>query len=99
LKEGETTNGLFGFLTTEPNAEVAPVRAKAMPVILRTLEEIDVWLTGPSAEALALQKRAAQKQAAQWGAQGRGAREQGGWPQASAIRVPDHVLPETLRVV
>jgi len=56
VKEGETTNNLFGFLTTEPNAEVAPIHAKAMPVILRTPEEIDVWLTAPPPDALALQK-------------------------------------------
>ena len=31
--EGETTNDLFGFLTTEPNAEVGAVHPKAMPVI------------------------------------------------------------------
>ena len=34
VKEGETTNDLFGFLTTEPNAEVGAVHPKAMPVIL-----------------------------------------------------------------
>ena len=33
--EGETTNNLFGFLTTEPNAIVGAVHAKAMPVIKR----------------------------------------------------------------
>jgi putative SOS response-associated peptidase YedK len=56
VKEGETTNDLFGFLTTELNAEVAPIHAKAMPVILRTPEEIDIWLNAPTPEALALQK-------------------------------------------
>jgi putative SOS response-associated peptidase YedK len=33
VKEGDTTNDLFAFLTTEPNAIVAPIHAKAMPVI------------------------------------------------------------------
>lgn len=33
VKEGETTNDLFGFLTTEPNAEVGAIHPKAMPVI------------------------------------------------------------------
>ena len=33
VKEGETTNDLFAFLTTEPNAEVAAIHPKAMPVI------------------------------------------------------------------
>jgi putative SOS response-associated peptidase YedK len=39
VKEGETTNDLFAFLTTEPNAEVGAVRPKAMPVILATPDE------------------------------------------------------------
>ena len=56
VKEGETTNDLFAFLTTEPNAEVAPVHPKAMPVILTTREEIDHWLTAPTPDALKLQR-------------------------------------------
>ena len=56
VREGETTNDLFGFLTTEPNAEVGTLHPKAMPVILRTPEEIDTWMTAPAAEALTLQK-------------------------------------------
>jgi putative SOS response-associated peptidase YedK len=47
---------LFGFLTTEPNAVVAPIHPKAMPVILTTPEEIDLWLEGEVAEALKLQR-------------------------------------------
>src|SRR5271170_6617914 len=31
VREGETTNDLFGFLTTEPSAIVGAVHAKAMP--------------------------------------------------------------------
>jgi putative SOS response-associated peptidase YedK len=56
VKEGETTNDLFAFLTTEPNAVVAPVHPKAMPVILTSRAEIDVWMTAPAKEALALQR-------------------------------------------
>jgi putative SOS response-associated peptidase YedK len=56
VKEGETTNDIFGFLTTEPNAEVGAIHPKAMPVILRTREEIDRWLTAPLQEALELQR-------------------------------------------
>jgi putative SOS response-associated peptidase YedK len=52
VKEGETTNNLYGFLTTDPNAEVAAVHPKAMPVILRTHEEIKTWMTAPAEEAL-----------------------------------------------
>ncbi|SDR63444.1 Putative SOS response-associated peptidase YedK [Rhizobiales bacterium GAS113] len=52
--EGE--HQLFGFLTTEPNAEVAPIHPKAMPVILTTAEEIETWLTAPVPKALNLQR-------------------------------------------
>jgi putative SOS response-associated peptidase YedK len=38
---------LFGFLTTEPNAEVRPIHPKAMPVILTAAAEMDVWMTAP----------------------------------------------------
>ena len=36
VKEGEINADLYGFLTTEPNAVVAPIHPKAMPVILTT---------------------------------------------------------------
>ena len=55
VKEGETTNNVFGFLTTEPNREVGAVHPKAMPVILRTREEISLWMTAPASDALTLQ--------------------------------------------
>lgn len=56
VKDGPGDFELFGFLTTEPNAVVAPVHPKAMPVILTTREEIDLWLTAPADEALRLQR-------------------------------------------
>lgn len=49
---------LFAFLTTEPNAEVAPMHEKAMPVLLTNREARETWLTGSVEEALALQKPA-----------------------------------------
>jgi putative SOS response-associated peptidase YedK len=56
VKEGETTNDLFAFLTTEANGVVGAIHPKAMPAILTTPEEIDVWLNAPIKEALALQR-------------------------------------------
>ena len=44
LKEGETTNDIFAFLTTEPNNEVGAIHPNAMPVVLTAREEIDVWM-------------------------------------------------------
>jgi putative SOS response-associated peptidase YedK len=56
VKEGETTNDLFGFLTTAPNDVIAPIHPKAMPAILTTPDEIDTWMTAPADEALKLQR-------------------------------------------
>jgi putative SOS response-associated peptidase YedK len=56
VKEGETTNDLYAFLTTEPNDVVGAVHPKAMPVILTKPEEIETWLTAPAIEALKLQR-------------------------------------------
>jgi putative SOS response-associated peptidase YedK len=56
VKEGETTNDLFAFLTSEPNKEVGAIHPKAMPVILTTPEEIETWMTEPTDEALKLQR-------------------------------------------
>ena len=56
VKEGEITNDLFAFLTTEPNKEVGAIHPKAMPVILTTPEEIETWMTAPADEALKLQR-------------------------------------------
>jgi len=56
VKEGETTNDIFAFLTTEPNKEVAAIHPKAMPVVLTAREEIDVWMNASAEEALKLQR-------------------------------------------
>jgi putative SOS response-associated peptidase YedK len=55
MKEGETVNDHFGFLTTEPNAEVGAIHPKAMPVILRTEDEWQTWLSAEWAVASKLQ--------------------------------------------
>src|SRR6202140_4115138 len=52
--EGE--HQLFGFLTTDANAEVHPIHPKAMPVILTTSTAIEQWMTAPADEALKLQR-------------------------------------------
>lgn len=56
VKEGETTNDVFAFLTTEPNNVVAPIHPKAMPVILTEPDEIETWLTAPAEESLGLRR-------------------------------------------
>jgi putative SOS response-associated peptidase YedK len=40
---------------TEPNAVVAPIHPKAMPVILTKPEQIELWMSAPIGDALALQ--------------------------------------------
>lgn len=48
VKEGETTNDLFAFLTTS--------RTRSLRRFLTTQDEIDLWMTAPAKEALTLQR-------------------------------------------
>ncbi len=56
LKDGPTSDDLFGFLTTQPNAEVAAVHPKAMPVILTEPDDWQTWLHAPWDQARHLQR-------------------------------------------
>jgi len=48
----EGKHELFAFLTTEPNAVVAPIHPKAMCVLLTTAEEHDTEPAAPAQETL-----------------------------------------------
>ncbi|WP_343074122.1 hypothetical protein [Microvirga zambiensis] len=47
---------LYSFLTSEPNGVVRLIHPRAMPVILTTLEEYEIWLTAPADVELKLQR-------------------------------------------
>jgi len=57
IKTGWEDCELYGFLTTDANAEVATYHSKAMPVILATESERDLWLSdAPWSEVQHLQR-------------------------------------------
>jgi putative SOS response-associated peptidase YedK len=43
-------------LTTNPNDIVGSIHIKAMPMILRTPEEVELWMTAPWDQAKKLQR-------------------------------------------
>ena len=56
VKDGETTDKLFAFLTCDPNETVGAIHPKAMPVILTEQSEVETWLNAPTDNALQLQR-------------------------------------------
>ena len=56
IKDGETVDDLFAFLTCEPNAEVRDIHPKAMPVILTDPADWDTWMSAPWQIAAHLQR-------------------------------------------
>jgi putative SOS response-associated peptidase YedK len=52
--EGE--HELYGILTTDANAVVAPIHPQAMPVILTSQAEVELWLEAETLAALSLQR-------------------------------------------
>ncbi|MES2435048.1 MAG: SOS response-associated peptidase family protein [Pseudomonadota bacterium] len=56
VKDGETVDDLFAFLTCAPNAEVGSVHPKAMPVIFTKPAEWETWLGAPFEMAALLQR-------------------------------------------
>ncbi|MDO5658273.1 MAG: SOS response-associated peptidase family protein [Paracoccus sp. (in: a-proteobacteria)] len=56
VKDGETVDDLFAFLTCPPNREVVAVHPKAMPVILTDPAEWEAWMTAPFEIAAKLQR-------------------------------------------
>jgi putative SOS response-associated peptidase YedK len=47
---------IYAFLTTNPNELVKPIHPKAMPVLLTTKEDCEIWLTADWKEAKKLQR-------------------------------------------
>jgi putative SOS response-associated peptidase YedK len=48
---------VYSFLTTTPNPLVETINHERMPVLLTTEHEFSTWLTGTSAEAMALARQ------------------------------------------
>ena len=56
VKDGETVDDLFAFLTCPPNEEVKAVHPRAMPVILTRRDDWTAWMTVAADELRNLQR-------------------------------------------
>lgn len=56
VKEGETTNNLFAFLTTEPNREGGRDPSEGHAGHPDDPDEIDIWMSAQVEDALKLQR-------------------------------------------
>jgi putative SOS response-associated peptidase YedK len=54
VKKGQSTNDLYGCLTTAPNAEVKAITFEGHAGDSTTPEEVEVWLTAPTKEVSTL---------------------------------------------
>jgi putative SOS response-associated peptidase YedK len=57
MNQTTSERSLFAFLITQLNDVVRPIHAKAMPMLLTTGQEFDMWLVNPVNDAIASQRR------------------------------------------
>jgi len=93
--DGPTTDDLFAFLTTTANEEVRTVHDKAMPVILRSPEEVERWFSIPYADIEAEMQNPlpdGSLKVVSTGSKTDGAELNDAWPPKAIVPVP---LPKT----
>ena len=56
VRDGETEDDLYAFLTCQPSAEVAQTNPDSMPVILTEPKEWEMWMSAPLEMVTALQR-------------------------------------------
>jgi putative SOS response-associated peptidase YedK len=56
VRDGVVTTDLFAFLTTMASDDTSATNPDSMPVILRTAEEVEIWMNAPWSDAKLLQR-------------------------------------------